>query len=119
MLNTPKFIYNFFRFTGDDEDRRTEFVRDYRIADGIRSLVDQKEEAIRHAIGKVISWAASVSGYYTPRTTPLISDGRRSETTWVLSPCIDYFKDTDNINFPFWLTFTQYAYPGSMVWISK
>jgi hypothetical protein len=56
---TAKFIYNFFRFTGPDEYRRTEFVRDYRIADGIRSLVDHKEEVIRLATEKVISWAAS------------------------------------------------------------
>ena len=59
MHSTAKFIYNFFRFTGSDEDRKTEFVRDYRIADGIRSLVDQKEEVIRLATEKVISWAAS------------------------------------------------------------
>ncbi len=58
-MQTAKFIYNFFRFTGPDEDRKTEFVRDYRIADGIRSLVDQKEDVIRLATEKVVSWAVS------------------------------------------------------------
>ena len=53
------FTYNFYRFVGTAGNRSTELVRDHRIADGVRSLVDQTDAEIKLATEKVISWGKS------------------------------------------------------------
>ena len=53
------FTFNFYRFVGTAGNRSTELVRDYRIADGVRSLVNQMEGEIKLATEKVINWAKS------------------------------------------------------------
>ena len=51
--------FNFYRFVGTVGHRSTELVRDYRIADGVRSLVNQTDAEIKIATEKVITWAKS------------------------------------------------------------
>ena len=61
------FTFNFYRFVGDNGSRTTELVRDYTVADGIRGLVDRKDDVITLAMKKVTEWASSKGITVTPQ----------------------------------------------------
>ena len=57
-MQGTSFTFTFFRFTGDTGSRRTELVRDYNLADGMRGMVDRKPDQIHEANQKVLDWAS-------------------------------------------------------------
>ena len=54
------FRFTFYRFVGPRGNRSTELVRDVSLADGMRGLVDAKNEAINACRDKVQAWASSI-----------------------------------------------------------
>jgi hypothetical protein len=59
MDNSPKFSFNFYRFTGTQGNRSTEIVGDYTHADGMRGLVDGRSNIIELAKQRVTDWGTS------------------------------------------------------------
>jgi hypothetical protein len=49
MATMPQFTFTFFRFTGPENARRTERVREFNDADGMRGLIDRNPKLIETA----------------------------------------------------------------------
>ncbi|MBI5020555.1 MAG: hypothetical protein HZB59_03890 [Ignavibacteriales bacterium] len=58
-METNKFKFNFYRFTGTQDNRTTEITRDISTADGMRGLVDMKADQIKLATQRATDWASS------------------------------------------------------------
>ena len=59
-MEASKFTFTFFRFIGNGV-RTTEIVRDFTLADGMRSLVERTPETVQLATQRVHEWATSKS----------------------------------------------------------
>lgn len=58
MSTMPQFSFQYFRFTGPEDGRRTERVREVNQADGMRGLVDRNPKLIEVAHQRVLEWAS-------------------------------------------------------------
>jgi hypothetical protein len=58
-MQQSSFTFNFYRFIGTAGHRTTEIVRDFKLADGMRGLVDRTPDQIQTATQKVSDWASS------------------------------------------------------------
>jgi hypothetical protein len=59
MATMPQFTFTFFRFTGPENARKTERVREFNDADGMRGLIDRNPKLIEAAHEKVIDWVSA------------------------------------------------------------
>ena len=80
-MEAPKFTFTFYRFTGIEGHRTTELVRDYAQADGMRALVERKEQVVAEAINRVQAWASS-KGFSINAQEPYPSE-KHSGKVWL------------------------------------
>ncbi len=80
-VSQPSFRFTFYRFVGPRGNRTTEVVRDLSIADGMRSLVDQKKEDISACCERVQRWASTTG--LSLRTTEPFPSSKHPGKVWL------------------------------------